>query len=119
MNHFFHLEVPNGSSSKVKGAKDASKNRSLQEVLRIHDWLLVRLFRQIFQVLHKSKRLGVPIVENTLGRSVRHRLEVSVSSVGWVVCLCILVSMSGSECFVIVARRPLDRNMILIHHFVN
>lgn len=116
--HLLGLEVANGTTCKVEGTEETASCRAFEEVLGVDYRLLVRLPGQILQVLHEGEGLRVTVVKNTLGGTIGHRLEVPVSSVGWIVRLGILVAVARPECFVLVARRSLVGNVILIHHLI-
>lgn len=71
---------------------------------------------EVLQVLHQGKRLRVPVVQHTFGRTIGHWLEVPVSTEGRIVRLRVFVSVARSECFIFVAGYSLVVNVIVIHH---
>ena len=88
----------------VPRAKLDSENGAENEFLKPFGGVMVLFVFEIFQVFEKQPGLAVSIIGQTPERTVRNRLEVSVSSPGRVVLMLLLVVVFGPECFVGVAR---------------
>ena len=74
-------------------AVNEADDGACDELLDIPDGVMVRLGHHVFHVLKVAPGLGVSIVGHSLERAVTDGLEVSVSSVGGVVLMQLLVAV--------------------------